>query len=505
MFRIKKLDLYVLKNFIGVFTVTFVVSLFILLMQFLWRYMDDVMGKGFDTPVMIEFFFYAALSLVPMALPLAILLGSLMTFGNLGERFELIAMKAAGIPLHRIMLPLVYAVICLSLFSFLFANNIIPVTQKKLWTLLYSMRDKNPEIVVPTNVFYTAIPGYNIYVKGEDAKKKLLKDVMIYDFASGFENAVITVAESGRLQFTEDKQYIVLTLYNGESFENLRRQISGNTSGNIPFRRESFESKQIAITFNANFAKMDESVMQGQYVTKNVAELGAAMDSLIHAADSLKLHIETSLPVSSPAPPSPPEGGDVSVCSLPVKSCASSSPPSEGLGEANPSGGLGGAWEATPLLSFPRQDMLNLVNNAIQRTVQARQELQYYQWTYRDTHYLYRRHGIEWHRKFTLAFACLVFFFIGAPLGAIIRKGGLGMPVVVSVFLFIFYYIIDNTGYKFARDGAWTPAEGMWLSAVVLSAFGAFLTYKAVKDAVILDFDGLLQDLKKMLRRRRKR
>ncbi len=478
--RIKKLDIYILKNFISVFSVTFVVSLFILLMQFLWRYMDEVMGKGFDTPVMMEFFFYAGLSLVPMALPLAILLGALMTFGNLGERFELIAMKAAGIPLHRIMLPLVYAVIFLSFSSFLFANNVIPWAQTKLGTLLHSMRDKNPEIVVPTNVFYTAIPGYNMYVKSEDTKKKLLKDIMIYDFSSGFENAVITVADSGRLQFTEDGKYIVLSLYNGESFENLKKQISGNTAQNIPFRRESFGSKQIAITFNANFAKMDESVMKGAYVTKNVVELDAGMDSLISVADSLKQSVQKIVIEPFHRQTSPAPLVNANIQSVPITQSID-----------------------TLFLSFPRPDMLNLVNSAILRVNQARQEIQYHFWTYNDTHYLYRRHGIEWHRKFTLAFACLLFFFIGAPLGAIIRKGGLGMPVVVSVFLFIFYYIIDNTGYKFARDGAWTPAEGMWLSAIVLSVFGAFLTYKAVKDAAILDVDGLLQDIKRFFTRKK--
>ena len=479
MFRIKKLDLYVLKNFIGVFSVTFIISLFVLLMQFLWRYMDDLMGKGFDTPVMLEFVFYATLSLVPMALPLAILLGSLMTFGNLGERFELVAIKAAGVPLHRIMLPLIVAVIFLAFSSFLFANNIIPYSQTQLWTLIYSMRDKNPEISIPTNVFYTAIPGYNIYVQDEDTRQKLLKDVMIYDFASGFENAVITVADSGRLQFTDDGKYIVLTLYSGESFENLKRQVSGNNSGNIPFRREIFDEKQISIAFNTNFSIMDASIMQGQYVTKNVAQLGFSMDSLLAVSDSMKmvLHNVVREPFTS-AQPSPKERELAGVSSF---------PPLEGLGEVD-----------SLFLYLPRQDMLNLLNNTILRVNQARQEIQVGAWAQGDAHYLYRRHGIEWHRKFTLAFACIVFFFIGAPLGAIIRKGGLGMPVVVSVFMFIFYYIIDNTGYKFARDGAWLPAEGMWLSAVVLSAFGAFLTYKAVKDNMSFDFGELWEKIQKI-------
>jgi len=485
MFRIKKLDLYVLANFIGVFSATFFVSLFILVIQFLWRFMDDVLGKGFDTSVMLEFFFYASLSLVPMALPLAILLGSLMTFGNLGERFELTAMKSAGIPLYRIMMPLVAAVVFLAFSSFLFANNIIPHTQAKLWTLLYSMRDKNPEISIPTNVFYTAIPGYNIYVQGEDRKQRLLKDVMIYDFASGFENAVITVAESGRLQFTEDGKFIVLTLYSGESFENLRRQVSGNQpSGNIPFRRESFDEKQISIAFNTNFSVMDASIMQGQYVTKNVAQLGFSMDSLLAVSDSMKLMIHNFVREPFGAETETPDTRQ-ETASLKEQGLLSKSLCSDSL-----------------FFHLPRQEMLNLVNSAIFRVNQVRQEIQHSAWAQGDAHYLYRRHGIEWHRKFTLAFACVVFFFIGAPLGAIIRKGGLGMPVVVSVFLFIFYYIIDNTGYKFARDGAWSPAQGMWLSAVVLSAFGAFLTYKAVKDNMTMDFSGIWEDLKKVFKRK---
>jgi lipopolysaccharide export system permease protein len=484
MFRIKKLDLYIFSNFIGVFSAAFLVSLFVLLMQFLYRYMDDLMGKGFDTAVMLEFFFYAALSLVPMALPLAILLSSLMTFGNLGERFELTAMKAAGIPLHRIMLPLLYAVIFFSFSSFLFANNIIPHTQKQLRTLIRSIQDTNTEVSIPTGVFYTAIPGYNIYVREEYPQQKLMKDVMIYDFSAGFENAVVTVAEAGRLQFTDDGKYIVLSLYEGESFENLRRQTAGGNSGYIPFRRETFGQKQLSIAFDSNLQLMDASMMQGQYVTKNVVQLGYSMDSLLSISDSLRLVMRTI----AQTPKSLPKEGDVPAGSRDTTHFDYAQQPRH--------------VSTDSLFHYlPKQEKLNAVNTSIFHVNQLRQELQQAAWQENDAHYLYRRHGIEWHRKFTLAFACIVFFFIGAPLGALIRKGGLGMPVVVSVFLFIFYYIVDNTGYKFARDGAWTPAEGMWLSALILALFGAFLTYRAVKDNMSFDFS----EWRDRFRRKRKK
>ncbi len=468
---IKKLDLYVLKNFTTVLFMTFFICLFVLLMQFLWKYVDEMIGKGLELSVLAEFFFYSALTLVPMALPLAILLASLMTFGNLGERLELLAMKAAGISLFRIMRPLIIAIIFICAGAFFFANNIIPMAQVKLWTLIYSMREKSPEVEIPENVFYNGISGYSIYVKHKDTKKNLLEDIMIYDLSKGFENITVTLADSARLQFTADKNYLVLTLYNGESFENLKNE--ANNSGNIPYRRESFTEKQTLISFDGNFTKMSESLMKDKYVSKNIVKLGHDIDSFAVAIDSLAK--EMAVQISR-------DYADIKPGNM-----------------ENDTTVLFGAYSADSLYaSLNLAGQRNAVRKAIQDASNIQNEINYRGLDINDQTYLMHRHGIEWHRKFTLSFACLIFFFIGAPLGAIIRKGGLGAPVVISIFLFIVYYIIDNTGYKFAREGVWPVFYGMWLSAAVLLPLGIFLTYKAATDSVLLNADSYLAFFKKI-------
>jgi len=425
-----------------------------------------MIGKGLSLTVLAEFFFYSALTLVPMALPLAILLASLMTFGNLGERLELTAMKAAGISLFRIVRPLVITIALICSAAFFFANNIIPISQVKLWTLIYSIRDKSPEVEVPTNVFYHGISGYSIYVKGKDTKRNLLKNIMIYDLSKGFENITVTVADSARLQFTDDKKFLVFTLYNGESFENLKDQKSVNN--NVPYCRESFAMKQSLIEFDSNFTKMDESVMTNKYVSKNIVQLERDIDDYKLKIDSLT--------------------GDLKVQTM------RSFPHYQGdIADESPIINAGAKLNVDSLYNTLSYDnKREAIRRAIQEGSSASNSFLFKKYEIEDAQYLMRRHAIEWHRKFTLSFACLIFFFIGAPLGAIIRKGGLGMPVVISVFLFIIYYIIDNTGYKFAREDVWQVWEGMWLSAAILLPFGIFLTYKAAKDAAILNADAYL-------------
>ena len=249
MFYIKRLYRFILKSFLPLFLMTFFICLFIVLMQFLWRYVDEMVGKGLEMSVLAELFFYAAVTIVPMALPLAILLASLMTFGNLGERLELLAIKAAGISLLQIMRPLVIFLIFVAIGAFFFQNNVLPKSQVKMWTLLYSMRQKSPELDIPEGVFYDQISGYNLYVKKKDHKTGMLYDVMIYDMSAGFDNAMIILADSGKLKMTDDKEHLFLTLYSGESFENLRDQRT--STSNIPYRRETFSLKEIMIAFDA--------------------------------------------------------------------------------------------------------------------------------------------------------------------------------------------------------------------------------------------------------------
>ena len=259
---IKRLYGFILKSFLPLFAMTFFIVLFIVLMQFLWKHIDDLVGKGLPFSLIAELFFYAAVSMVPMALPLAILLASLMTFGNFGEKFELTAMKASGISLLRAMRPLIVLVALISAGAFFFQNDILPPAQVKMWTLLFSMRQKSPEVEIPEGVFYDQIPGYNLLVQRKDRENGMLYDMMIYDVTRGGDNATILLADSGRMAFTADMRYLYLHLYSGEQFENLREQKS--LDKNVPFRREEFADKEVLIPFDANFNRLDEGGMRSQ-------------------------------------------------------------------------------------------------------------------------------------------------------------------------------------------------------------------------------------------------
>lgn len=486
-----------LQTFLPLFIMTFGICLFIVLMQFLWRYIDDMVGKGLGIPVLGEMFFYAALFLLPMALPLAILLASLMTFGNLGERLELLAMKSAGVSLIHIMRPLMITIGIISIGAFFFQNNAMPVVQVKLYSLLYSMRQKSPELDIPEGVFYGEITGYNVYVKQKDNKTGLLKDVMIYDYSDGFNNARVIKADSGRLKTSADKLFLVLSLFNGESFENLKSQTgSAGAKVAVPYRRETFGTKEILIEFDANFTRTDESFMQNQYMGKKLNDLQTSIDSMTVRLDSIKaLNAKSVYEMSyrrTFSKPKREEGNRT------------------GNSQVNNTDSLKKKQDEPAIIidfdslyqAQPASVKAALLVRAKSNIESVKADYYFKAATMGDEAYKVRRHLTEWHKKFTLSFACMVFFFIGAPLGAIIRKGGLGMPVVISVILFIFYYIVDNIGFKMARDGVWAAWEGMWLSSAVLAPLGIFLTYKAVNDSVILNADTYLNALKNLIGKR---
>lgn len=483
MLRVKKLYLFVLKTFMPIFFMTFFICLFILLMQFLWRYVDDLVGKGLSISVLGELFSYAALNMVPMALPLSILLASLMTFGNLGESLELLAMKSAGISLIRIMRSLIITLIVIAIGSFYFQNYMMPKVQVKLWGLMFSVRQKSPELDIPERVFYDQIQGYNIYVEKKDPKTGMLKKVMIYDFSQGFDNARVIAADSAKIKMTDDKQFLVFSIFHGESFENFNQRSSN--SNVIPYRRETFTSKEITFKFDNSFKRVDNSFLQSQYIGKNIAELRSSIDSMEVRIDSVKKENKNS-----------------ALNTVPLKI-------------ANIQVGQKSDVEFAKALRPLNYDSLyadadfslrsSTLSRAISSAQAARQELEYKSYFIESQEGNINRHYIEWHKKFTLSFACLIFFFIGAPLGAIIRKGGLGLPVVISVILFIIYYMIDYSGYKLARDGKWPAWEGMWLSSFVLLPLGAFLTYKSARDSMILNSEAYTIFIKKLFWKRGKR
>lgn len=475
MFKIKRLYLYMLQSYVPLLLMTFFICLFIVLMQFLWRYIDDLVGKGLTIDVIGELFFYAALTMVPMALPLAILLASLMIFGNLGEKFELTAMKASGISLLKVMSPLIVLISFVAVGAFFFQNNVLPIAQTKMWTLLYSMRQKSPELEIPEGVFYSQIPGYNFYVESKDRESGTLYNMMIYDVSHGFDNARVILADSGHLKSADDKIHLFLQLYNGEQFENLRESQGNVNQGNQPYRREHFDLKEILLAFDANFNRMDESGMRNQYVGKNMRELQATIDSVGQRVDSIgNIYAReiSEVPYVRVSGQIEEKRGDT-IVRIPRPAVAMTTPIDiDSL-----------FYKENPTKSRSYLTM------ALNRANSIRQEYEFKSYVMDEDRTTIRRHGIEMHKKFTLSFACLVFFFIGAPLGAIIRKGGIGTPLVISVFLFIFYYIIDNTGYKFARDGVLPVWEGIWLSSFVLLPLGVFLTYKAMRDSAVLNID----------------
>ena len=463
---------------------TFGICLFIVLMQFLWKYVDDMVGKGIGIGVLAEMFFYAALSFVPMALPLAILLASLMTFGNLGEQLELLAMKSAGISLPRIMQPFIVLLAFVAVGAFFFQNNIIPLSQVKMYTLLSSVRDKSPELEIPESTFYSQISGFNVYVKKKD-HDGLLHHLMIYDYSDGFNNAQVIVADSGRLKVSTDKQFLVLYLFDGRMFKNLRDQGEATEGGAVPYQKESFKSREILIRFDSEFHRADESAMQDRYVGKNLSNLRTSIDSMTVRLDSVKESNARDIYARSYRRElHPPVDADTT--SAPLTAAIAPTPTSFDslLATLSPERRIG-------LLQSARNSIeMFKIDNEFQADILAGDSKEM------------RRHHTEMHKKFTLSFACLIFFFIGAPLGAIIRKGGLGMPVVISVFLFIFYYVIDNIGFKMASNGMWQPWQGMWLSSAVLLPLGIFLTYKASNDSAILNADTYTEALKRIIGKR---
>ena len=467
--RIKKLDIFVLKSFGFMFVGTFFICLFIFIMQLLWLYVDELVGKGIPMDVLMRFFYYAALTLVPKSLPLAILLAALITFGNFGERMELTAMKAAGVPLIRVMMPLFVSCVGLGVLSFYFQNITVPHANLQMQTLLISMKQKSPELEIPEGAFYDGIDNYNLYVKKKDANRGMLYGVVIYNMSNGFENATILKADSGRLETTADKRYLKFILYHGEQFENLKDgQIN---SKNIPYRREQFGEKTMLIEFSTDFDVMDGSFLSGNAMNKNMLQLSHDIDSMSAEQDSV---------------------GRVYFSQLKSNSYASydlTQKDTVKLKEFVEQGAVASVDVDSLFYSSTREQRKSWLENEKRRISNLRSELELKTKTVFNADKTIRRHQIEWFYKITMSLSCLVFFLIGAPLGAIIRKGGLGMPIIVSVFTFIIYYILDTSGTKLAREGEIPVWWGTWMSTSVLAPLGIFLTYQANKDSGVFNTD----------------
>lgn len=476
-----------LKTYLPLFMMTFFICLFILMMQFLWKYIDELVGKGLSVDLIVELFFYAALTMIPLALPLSILLASLMTFGNLGEHFELTAMKSSGISLLTVMKPLTVLIALVSVGAFFFQNDVLPLSQVKMWTILYSMRQKSPTLDIPEGAIYSQIPGYNLYVKQKNPENDKLYGILIYDVSTSSVYPRIVAADSGSLSMSPDKTHLILSLDHGNWYEDLSAGTTLDTEfGNEMYRREVFKNKEIIIPYNDNFNLMDDETMRSQYIGKNIKELRHTIDSVNVRVDSMGNAVGREMRA-------------MPVVGVPTRRFNNSADGRVETEIVKPVKMSRSVDFDSIYAAMPQSSRLMLLNSAISKVKMDKQNYEFRNYAMEDDNYIIRRHEIELQKKFTLSLACLIFFFIGAPLGAIIRKGGLGTPIVISVILFIIYYIIDNMGYKLARDGRWPVWEGMWLSSAVLLPLGIFLTKKAVDDSAVFNADAYRNFFRRLL------
>ncbi len=450
-------------------------------MQFLWRYLDELVGKGLETEIIIELMSYAALSLVPMALPLSILLASIMSFGNLGERFELLAIKASGVSLLKIMKPLIIFNIIVTFGAFVLANEVIPVTNAKFAALLWSVKEQRPEMIIKEGIFSNEIDGYSIKVSKRDQKTDALLGIMIYDHTSGKGNVSVTIADSGYLNMSDDKKYMVLNLFNGENYsdEKLGEKDSKKTH---PFRREKFKRQEVVINVhNYDLKRFDESYFKDGYKMLKNRQLEVAVDSLNKVyADREKM---VAIGINYNKPLNDTISNNFAVDSLKKK------PEEEALT----------IFDFDSLYASLSREQKTTILQGAQRNAQSNQRnvMQYESDLYNRLKYI-NQHILEYHKKYTLSLACLLFFFIGAPLGAIIRKGGFGMPVVVSILLFISYYLVSMIGEKVAREGVWMVSSATWFSTIFFFIIGLFLTRQAVTDSILMNSETYTKLFKKV-------
>ncbi len=492
----KKLHLLVIKSFVGPLVLTFFFVIFILLMQFLWKYIDDLIGKGLEFGVISEFLLYTSATLVPLAIPLAVLLASLMTFGNLAENLELLAFKSSGISLFRIMTPVIILSAFIAVGAFFFSNHVLPYSNLKMRSLLYDIQQQRPELTIKPGVFDNTLEGYSIRIGDRDSKTSLLKDILIFDHTGKSGNISVTIADSGYMKMSTDEKHLQLTLYNGKSYRELQKEKEQNRQvKSYPHRRDQFEQQEMIIEMTGfGLNRSDENLFRNSYSMLNLEQLQHFDDSLTQdlniVLDKFQRTIQHSLigkpkgilitkPVFHPdSAKKTEEAREIKIQPVYVDSAFSE------LSKLERRRAISQA------ISFARSNKSVTTSN-VSTT----------EWKVARL----KRYEIEIHRKYTYSLLCLIFFFIGAPLGAIIRKGGLGMPVIISVLLFLVYYVISMIGEKFARESLLPTFAGMWISTIILVPVSIWLTYKAANDSVILNIDTYFTWFKKLSLRMKKR
>lgn len=448
---------------------TFFIIIFILMMNFVWRYIDELVGKGLEPEVIIELIMYATINMIPMGMPLAILLATIMAMGNLGENYELLAMKSAGMSLMRILKPLFWVIGILSISSFFIVNNLVPWANRKMFSTLYDIKQQNQALEFQDGLFFSGIDDMSIRVEHQDPKTQLLTGILIYDNRSRNGDMTTTIADSGYIRLSDDKKYLLVTLYHGETYEQSRNY---KWYTNSTLRRHKFEHQEGKIPMTGfDFQRSDESMFGDNSQTLNINELQRNVDSLDMLVNNL-----------------------TATAYNPLLKERIFRKDSDAIAEPDSIVGDRSAKTFTPMLMDSMANLgarkLNAIyNDALQAARGSRNMFSFDETTSKEAlNQLYRNKN-EWHRKLTLPVSILIFFLIGAPLGAIIRKGGLGMPIVISVAFFVIYYIISISGEKFAKEGTWSSLLGMWISAFILTPLAIYLSHKANNDSALLDID----------------
>ncbi len=466
LFVIKKLDKLIIKAFIGPFLATFLIAVFILVVQFFWLYIDEFVGKGVDTITLLKFILYVSATIIPLALPLGILLSSIMTFGNLGESFELVAIKSAGIPLIRFMRPIFFVSILLAIVAFIFANYMIPVAELKMRTLLYDIRVAKPAFDIKEGVFYNRLDGYSIKI-GKKENDSIIKNIVIFEQSYTLQDNII-LAEEGTMKVSPDQRFLYFNLKNG--WRNQEKGVPGTIETDY-YRLGFKEYKKVFDLSSFKLTKTADSTFKNYYKMLSLQQLNKVVDSIDKSTSAIGIRSKREL---NPLVP----------FLLPDS-----------------------IWKQKTIAGKPFKKIEEIIPDSIKRTVymalvnksaSLKSQVDFISYDYTEQKKQLRLHDLERHRKFALSFACIVLFLIGAPLGSIIRKGGIGLPLVISVLFFIAFHITNTSGEKMVKEGVVSAFTGMWLSTMILIPVGFFLTYKAMKDSQLFNAEFYYRILRKL-------
>lgn len=473
MFRLKKIDLFILRSLTGPFLVTFFISTLFFLIQFLWKYIDEMVGKGLEWYVIAELLLYAVPNLIPLSLAMGVLLSCIMVFGNMGERYELVSIKASGIPLRRALAPAAIFVTLLSIGSFLFSNFIIPAANLKFFALYWDVKNKKPAFDIREGAFYNDIEGFSIKIGKKDKNGEDIYDVVIYDHTKDQLSTTVVVAERGEMTRSDDKRFLYFTLYNGRRYEDMR----DNPDYQKTFMHNSmkFETQKIIFDLSQlDFSRTAEDLFKGNHQLKQLDDLEEGIDSLDRKENQLvaemKGFISGSYHIYDTLRPNYIDTFNQYTA----------------------------AWRAkeAPNGNMIYSQALNIARSAKSMVENNRKLV-------KDNAQIRARHWVEWHKKFTLPAACIVLFLIGAPLGAIVRKGGFGWPMVIAILLFMVFYILNISGEKMTKELVAHPAAGMWMAVGVLTPVGIWLVSKATRDSSLFDSDAYIRAVRRFFKRKK--